>query len=68
MPGIYKNTPRSEALLAAPLDSWVALTDDETRVIATGATYEEVSKRLDEAEVADSIIIKTPKSWLRFAI
>jgi hypothetical protein len=68
MAGILKNTARSEALRAAPLDSWVALTEDETRVIATGATYGEVSKRLDEAEVTDSIIIKTPKSWLRFAI
>jgi hypothetical protein len=67
MPAIL-NTPRSEALRGAPLDSWVALTEDETRVIATGATYEEVSKRLDEVGVEDSVIIKTPKSWLRFAI
>jgi hypothetical protein len=68
MAGILKNTARSEALRGAPLDSWVALTEDETRVIATGATYEEVSKRLDEGKVVDSIIIKTPKSWLQFAI
>ncbi len=62
------NTPRSEALRSAPADSWVAMSEDETRIIATGATYEEVSKRLDEAGVKDSVIIKTPKSWLRFAI
>jgi hypothetical protein len=62
------NTPRSEALRSAPSDSWVAMSEDETRIIATGATYEEVSKRLDEAGVKDSVIIKTPKSWLRFAI
>ena len=62
------NTPRSEALRGAPLDSWIALTEDETRVIASGATYEEVSKRLDEVGVEDSVIIRTPKSWLPFSV
>lgn len=62
------NTPRSEALRGAPLDSWVALAEDETRIVATGATYEEVSKRLDEAGDKDSVILKTPKSWLTFSI
>ena len=62
------NIPRSDALRAAPLDSWIALTEDETSVVATGTTYEEVSKRLDEAGIKDSIIVKTPKSWLRFAV
>jgi len=62
------NTPRGEALRGAPLDSWIALTEDETRVIATGATYEEVAKRLDDAGDKDSVILKTPKSWLPFAV
>lgn len=62
------NIPRSDALRTAPLNSWVALSGDETRVIATGASYEEVSKRLDDAGVENSVIIKTPESWLRFAI
>ena len=62
------NTPRGEALRGAPLDSWIALAEDETRVIATGATYEEVAKRLDEAADKDSIILKTPKSWLPLAV
>lgn len=62
------NIPRSDALRTAPLNSWVALSEDETRVIATGASYEEVAKRLDEAGVENSVIIKTPESWLRLAI
>lgn len=62
------NTPRSDALRTAPLNSWVALSEDETRVIATGASYEEVAKRLDEAGLKNSVIIKTPESWLRLAI
>jgi hypothetical protein len=67
MPPII-NTRRSEALRAAPLDSWVALTEDETRITATGATYEEVAKLLDDAGDEDSIILKTPVSWLPFAV
>jgi len=62
------NTPRSEALRGALLDSWIALAEDETRVIATGASYEEVAKRLDDAGDKDSIILKTPKSWLPLAV
>jgi hypothetical protein len=62
------NVQRSEALRDAPLDSWVALTEDETRISAVGATYEEVAKRLDDAGDDTSIILKTPKSWLPFAV
>jgi hypothetical protein len=67
MPPII-NTHRSEALRAAPLDSWVALTEDEPHIPATGATYEEVAKRLDDAGDKDSIIRKTPVSWLPLAV
>jgi hypothetical protein len=62
------NTQRSEALRAAPLDSWVALSEDETRISATGATYEEVAKQLEDAGDKSSIILKTPKSWLPFSV
>jgi hypothetical protein len=62
------NTARSEALRAAPLDSWVALSEDETRITASGATYGEVAKLLDDAGDKDSVILKTPKSWLPFAV
>jgi len=60
------NVQRSDALRGAPLDSWVALTEDETRISAIGATYEEVAKRLNEAGDDTSIILKTPKSWAIF--
>jgi hypothetical protein len=61
-------TPRVEALRSAPLDSWIALAEDESRVIATGATYEEVVAKSDEAGVQDPLIVKTPKSWLPFSV
>jgi hypothetical protein len=49
------------------LGCWVTLTEDETRISAVGATYEEVAKRLNEAGDDTSIILKTPKSWATFA-
>ena len=67
MPAIL-NAPRSEALRSAPLDSWVALAEDETRITAIGASYGEVAKRLDDAGDKDSVILKTPKSWHPFAV
>jgi TPP-dependent indolepyruvate ferredoxin oxidoreductase alpha subunit len=62
------NLPRSEALRSAPLDSWVAIDENETRIIAAGATYEEVSQKLDDAGIDDAVIIKTPESWAQFAV
>ncbi len=59
---------RSEALRNAPLDSWVALSVDETRVVAVGASYEEVSAELDRIGDADSVILKTPSAWLPLAL
>jgi hypothetical protein len=38
---------RSEALRKAPLDSWVALSADESKVVAVGASYEEVTATLN---------------------
>lgn len=54
---------RFEALKAAPLDSWVALSEDQTKVVAVGATYDEAVKNSESAGVDDPVMIKTPKAW-----
>ena len=38
----------------APLDSWVALSEDETRIVAVGATYEEAARKSELAGVGPS--------------
>ena len=63
-----RNVGRNKALWSAPLDSWIALSEDETRVVATGATFAEVAKLLDEASDENSVILKTPKSWLPLGV
>jgi hypothetical protein len=59
---------RLEALRAAPLDSWVALSEDETRIVAVGRTYAEVASELDRLGDQQSVILKTPDAWLPLAL
>jgi hypothetical protein len=54
---------RLKALSSAPLNSWIALSEDESTIVAVGATYSEVSRRSDEAGVPDPVILKTPSEW-----
>ncbi len=59
---------RLEALRSAPLDSWVALSEDETKVVAVGATYSEAAENSERAGVADPIIVKTPAKWVPLSV
>ena len=59
---------RLEALRSAPLDSWIVLSEDESRVVAIGATYEEVVKNSEAAGIEDPMLIKTPKSWMPLSV
>jgi hypothetical protein len=54
---------RLKALREAPLDSWIALSEDETRIVAVGKTYAEAAEKSDQAGCADPVIIKTPPEW-----
>jgi hypothetical protein len=62
------NSARTEALRAAPPNSWVALSEDETRVIATGSTYDEVVAKSREAGVEEPVLIKTPNNWYSLSV
>lgn len=59
---------RLKALEAAPLDSWIALSEDETQLVATGSSYEEVVRNSEMAGVSDPVLIKTPKIWMPFSV
>ncbi len=59
---------RLEALQSAPLDSWVALSEDESKVVAVGATYSEAVENSERAGVEDPIIVKTPASWAPLSV
>jgi len=55
---------RLETLKTAPLNTWVALSEDESKIVATGASYEEVVRNSEIAGISDPILIKTPKAWM----
>jgi hypothetical protein len=59
---------RLELLRSAPLDSWIALSEDETEIVAYGATYQEVVEKSEHAGVSDPLLIKTPKVWMPIAV
>ena len=50
---------RSETLRKGPLDSWLALSPDQTTVVAVGNSHEEVAAALDRRGDTDAIIPKT---------
>ena len=50
-------------LQSVPLNSWVALSEDESRIVAVGKTYDEVSRKSDVAGEHDPLILKTPMEW-----
>jgi hypothetical protein len=59
---------RAEALRSAPPDSWVVLSDDESRIVAAGKSYEEAVKASDTLGVADPVLVKTPKVWSSLSV
>ncbi len=59
---------RVSALRDAPLNSWVALSNDETKIIARGATYQDVADELDRIGEESAVILKTPASWELLAV
>jgi Family of unknown function (DUF5678) len=59
---------RLEALRSAPLDKWIALSEDESKIVAVGSTYEEAVKNCEIAGVSDPVLLKTPKVWLPLSV
>lgn len=47
----------------APLDRWIALSADETRIVADAATFAEVAEAADRAGESDPLIIRVPPDW-----
>jgi hypothetical protein len=59
---------RLELLRSAPLNAWIALSEDETKIVAYGATYEEAVKNSENAGVDDPLLIKTPRVWMPISV
>jgi hypothetical protein len=63
-----ENQTRLDVLRSAPPNAWIAISEDESRIIAVGADFGEVSDKADEAGEPDAIILKTPPVWSAFSV
>jgi hypothetical protein len=68
MPTNTQSDARLNALRTAPMDSWIALSADESTIVAVGVSFEEVTRNSEIAGVEDPLVIKTPKSWLPLSV
>lgn len=61
------NQARLRTLESAPLDRWIALSEDQSRIVAIGETYGELAAQLDAVGDTKSVVLKTPPFWGEFA-
>ncbi len=52
----------------APLNSWIAISNDETRIVAIGPSFKELKEKLAQVADKDYFISKTPPVWAPFAL
>lgn len=50
-------------LAEAPRDKWIALSEDESRIVGVGDTMEEAASKAREHGVADAVLTLTPNEW-----
>jgi Family of unknown function (DUF5678) len=55
---------RLRVLREAAPNSWIALSEDESRVVGSGSTYAEAVELAEREGVEDPVLIKTPDEWL----
>jgi hypothetical protein len=55
---------RLELLRSAPMNSWIALSADESRIVAIGSTFMEADEAAKRTGEQGYFLTKTPDSWL----
>jgi hypothetical protein len=66
--GPEKESARLELLRNAPLNSWVALSADESHVIAIGHTFIEADARAKASGEQGYVLTRTPDAWMSRAL
>ena len=59
---------RLELLRSAPMNSWLALSSDETRIIAVGKTFMEADAIAKKSGEQNYVLTRTPDVWLSRAL
>jgi hypothetical protein len=55
---------RLELLRSAPMNTWIALSADESRIVATGSTFMEADEAAKKTGEEGYFLTKTPNSWI----
>ena len=55
---------RVKILTQATSDSWIALSADESKLLASSKSYSEVVKLAEAQGETEPVLIKTPDAWL----
>lgn len=58
-----EQSARLDALRAATPDRWVALSADETRVVAEADSFDEAAAAAERTGEADPILVRVPEDW-----
>ena len=59
---------RLELLRSAPMNSWLALSEDETRIVAIGKTFMEAEAIAKQSGETNFVITRTPDKWMSRAL
>jgi hypothetical protein len=54
---------RIDALKNAPRNGWAAFSEDEEKLIAYGATYDEVVENAGKQGISEPVVVKIPDNW-----
>lgn len=54
---------RVRILRDAKPNSWVAFSEDESKVVAYGDSYSQVVKAAEDLGETEPLIVKTPENW-----
>jgi hypothetical protein len=63
-----ENVQRLELLRSAPLNKWIAISEDGSKIVAVADTFGEVSDLIDRAGDAGPTILKTPAEWAPLSV
>ena len=54
---------RLKILRESPPNSWLAFSEDESRLVSRGATYAEAVAQAEAEGENDPVLVKTPDDW-----
>jgi hypothetical protein len=54
---------RVRILREAKLNSWVAFSEDESKVVAYGDSYSEVVRAAESVGETEPVVVKIPETW-----